>query len=385
MSTASPSIGRSMRGSWLKSVWRAQTGSGTGGAGNGRRCRRSRPGARPGPSRGRRPSCRRSRVGSRRRPAVKLQEPARRARGRRTVPGRHDQRRRDQIDRRRWGCSRSSTTPTLKTRADSRPATRSVSSIRRRVAGDGPGRRRAGPSAGAGSRCRAHRASRVVGLGQFGAEQAGPAEHRATGPARPSGRRGTAPRVDPVAADRSSQAGSMSSSPISSSRIGRPVQSRYRWRNPARVRPLSVDDHTAGHRLHQRGARVLDLERLAAHPRACVSAAFPGDRHELLAEPRGRLARRLDTANAAGLGIDLDLDRLVAQDPVAGGERRGVSLSHLGLVCRGTQAYPNAGSSTTPQTPSSVNWAARSGPWPIGGRPRPRAGGPPHVGPGRSG
>ena len=106
----------------------------------------------------------------------------------------------------------------------------------RRACGGGPGRRRAGRCAGGGSRCRGHRASRG-GRPRSSRGRAGSSGGASRpGRARPSGRPGSGDQGSAWPAGRSSR-GRGRSSVTSISRIGRPVQSRYRWRNPASREP----------------------------------------------------------------------------------------------------------------------------------------------------
>ena len=75
-----------------------------------------------------------------------------------------------------------------------------------------------------------------VRLGQLGGQQAGATEHRVRVRPGPAAREEVGPGIDPAPRARA-RSGSRSSSVISSSRIGRPVQSRYRCRNEARRFP----------------------------------------------------------------------------------------------------------------------------------------------------
>ena len=226
--TESPSIGRSTISSSWKSVWRAQTGlrkspeAAAGGAAGGlEQVEDDAPAAAVAGGLGVLD------VGDGDGLVVDLEEPAGRPGRGRPGLGRDDEGRGDEVER---GVERvleverhaqaEASAPV------SRPATRSVSSIR------GPWRRWwARPPKSRAVRWRRVEMSSASGVSgrsasvSSGGEQARCGGASSSGRARPSGRRGSAPRDRPAPARRARR-GRGRSSVTSSSRIGRPVQSR---------------------------------------------------------------------------------------------------------------------------------------------------------------
>ena len=86
-----------------------------------------------------------------------------------------------------------------------------------------------------------------------------------------------------------------------------------------------VGEGPARDRLDQRGAAVIDLERFGPHPGRGRRPVGPGQAREdeLLADPGGLLPGRPDASDASGRLVDLDDQRLVAEDPIARRERAG--------------------------------------------------------------
>ncbi len=80
---------------------------------------------------------------------------------------------------------------------------------------------------------------------------------------------------------------------------------------------LGVDQAAARARLNQRRAAVIEVRSLGAHLRRggltlCVEQ--PGH-HDLLPQPRHRLADSRHASNSAGRGVELDLDRFITDLP----------------------------------------------------------------------